>query len=731
MFAHKLNRISTGLAEAPVSRRGFLLGAAATAGGLAIGFRPVAGMASDKALSSPFDVYLTIGSESTVNVLASQFDMGQGAWHGIATLVVEELDADWDQVMVTGASGDPKLYGNLAWGGFAQGTGGSTSMVTSFERYRVAAATARAMLVAAASDVWGVPAGEITVSTGVIRHEASGKAAGFGEFAEAAAKQEPVTPVLKTQADWNVIGNPGIRRYDSAPKTNGTQEFTIDVMLPGMLTAVMIHPPKFGGKVASFDATAALAVDGVTDVVAIPRGVAVVARDMWTALKARDAVTVEWDFSEAETRGSDEIMSEYLQLSEAEPAAFARKDGDAAAALASADKVIEATYEFPYLAHAALEPLNAVARMNEDGTLDLWGGHQLPGLQQAMAAGAAGIEPSQVHMHILKTGGGFGRRATPDSDIAVEVAAIGKAIGWKAPVRLQWTRENDMRGGRYRPAYVHRMRAGLDAEGNIVGWENHIVGQSIVKGTPFAGMMRDGIDPTSVEGADNIPYAVPNISVGLTTTDVKVPVLWWRSVGHTHTAYTTETMIDRLAEAAGKDPVDFRLGLLKDHPRHAAVLKLAAEKAGWGDSLPEGRRLGVAVHESFATFAAQVVEVSVDGGEVEVHRVVAAVDCGIAINPDNIRAQIEGGIAFGLGAILQEGLTLTDGEVDQGNYDGYMPLRIDRMPDVEVHIVESTANPTGVGEPGVPPIGPAIANAVRHLTGKNVTRLPFANGLTA
>ncbi|CAN0143629.1 unnamed protein product, partial [Chrysoparadoxa australica] len=304
-----------------------------------------------------------------------------------------------------------------------------------------------------------------------------------------------------------------------------------------------------------------------------------------------------------------------------------------------------------------------------------------------MAAGAAGIEPSKVRMHILKSGGGFGRRATPDSDITVEVASIGKAIGWTAPVRLQWTRENDMRGGRYRPAYVHRMRAGIDKDGNISGWENHIVGQSILKGTPFAGMIQNGIDATSVEGADHIPYAVGDITVGLTTTDVQVPVLWWRSVGHTHTAYTTETMIDQLAEAAGKDPVDFRLNLMKDHPRHAAVLKLAAEKAGWGKALPAGRQFGVAVHESFATFVAQVAEVSMADGEVVVHRVTAAVDCGQAINPDTVKAQLEGGIAFGLGAILQAELTLAAGEVEQGNYDSYLPLRIDRMPEVDVPIL--------------------------------------------
>jgi isoquinoline 1-oxidoreductase beta subunit len=729
MFARKIESFGRPADGITVSRRGFLLGTAATATGIAIGFRPLDVLADDA--QSPFDAYLTIGEEGTVLVHSSQFDMGQGSYHGIATLVVEELDADWDQVRVIGVTGDLKHYGNLAWGGAAQGTGGSTSMASSFDRYRTAAATARAMLIEAAAESWKVPAGEITVSTGVIRHEASGKAAGFGEFARAAASRKPVTAPLKKPEDWQQIGNPDLRRYDSAVKTRGEQEFTIDVSLPGMLTAVMIHPPKFGGTVKSVDATEARKIDGVVDVVTVPRGVAVVAKDMWTALKGRDATTVEWDLSKAESRGSEQILGEYRELSNNAPAGIARKDGNSSAALAKADKVIEAVYEFPYLAHAAMEPLNATARMNDDGILEIWGGHQLPGLQQAMAAGAAGVEPSKVRMHILKSGGGFGRRATPDSDISVEVASIGKAIGWKAPVRLQWTRENDMRGGRYRPAYVHRMRAGIDKDGNISGWENHIVGQSILKGTPFAGMIRNGIDATSVEGADHIPYAVGDITVGLTTTDVQVPVLWWRSVGHTHTAYTTETMIDQLAEAAGKDPVDFRLNLMKDHPRHAAVLKLAAEKAGWGKALPAGRQFGVAVHESFATFVAQVAEVSMEDGEVVVHRVTAAVDCGQAINPDTVKAQIEGGIAFGLGAILQEELTLADGEVEQGNYDSYLPLRIDRMPEVEVHILANAGKPTGVGEPGVPPIGPAVANAVRRLTGKQVTKLPFASGLTS
>ena len=733
MLAHTLQSIAQRATDTKLSRRGFLLAAAATTTGLAVGFRPASADTAAKAAVSPFESYVEIAKDGSVTVLSSQFDMGQGAYHGLATLVVEELGVGWDRVSVQGAYGNAALYGNLAWGGAAQGTGGSTSMVSSWQRYRQAGAAAREMLKAAAAEAWGVPVSEITVSEGLLSHAGSGRSADIGDFAEAAANLPvPAEVALKNPLDWTQIGNPDLRRYDRVGKTRGEQDFTLDVRLPSMLTAVMIHPPKFGATVASFDAAEAKQSPGVVDVVAIPRGVAVVGRDMWSALKARDLVTVEWDESQAETRGTDEILSEYRALADQAPAAMARNDGDVATALANADKVLEASFEFPFLAHAAMEPLNAVARMNEDGTLEIWGGHQLPDLYQYLAAVTAEIDPQKVRLHIMKSGGGFGRRAVADGDVVVESVAIAKAIGWQAPVKVQWTRENDMRGGRYRPAYVHKLRAGLDADGKLIAYEDHIVGQSIVKGTPFeAALVHNGVDHTSVEGASNLPYKVPNLSVGLTTTDVKVPVLWWRSVGSTQNAYAGEVFIDEVAEAAGADPVEFRLGLLTDKPRHAEVLRLAAEKAGWGKPLPEGRHHGVAVHESFASFVAQVAEVSVDGGDIRVHRVVCAVDCGTAINPDTIRAQIEGGIGFGLGAIMSEEITLTGGEVDQGNFDSYEPLRIDAMPEVEVHIVQSDAPPTGVGEPGVPPIGPAVANAVFRATGRRLRMLPVRKGMTA
>ncbi|NMM45335.1 xanthine dehydrogenase family protein molybdopterin-binding subunit [Rhodospirillaceae bacterium KN72] len=727
-------RVPQRLDLSSVSRRGFLLGVTASAGGLAIGFRPAQATeaTSTEATSdaaNPLEAYIEIAEDGSVTVLSSQFDMGQGSYHGLATLVVEELGCGWEKLSVRGVNGNTALYGNIAFGGAFQGSGGSTSIFTSWDRYRQAAATARAMLTQAAAQEWGVPAGEITIADGLIGH--GDKAASLGAFAAAAAKLPvPGDVTLKAPDTWTEIGNPDLKRYDRVGKTKGQQDFTLDVKLPGMLTAVMIHPPKFGATVKSVDAAQAKAQPGVVDVVTIHRGVAVVAKDMWSAITGRDLVTVEWDESQAETRGTEQILSEYRALLDQPPQAVARNDGDTAAALAAADRVLEADYEFPFLAHAAMEPLNAAARMNADGTLEVWGGHQMPDLYQHIVSQVTGVDMANIRMHIMKTGGGFGRRAVGDADVVSEAVAIGQAIGWKAPVKVQWTRENDMRGGRYRPAYTHRLKAGLDKDGNIVAWENHIVGQSIMAGGPFGGMVQNGIDPTSVEGASNLPYAIPNLSVGLTTTDVKVPVLWWRSVGSTHTAYTTEAFLDEIAEAVGKDPVALRLDLLKDHPRHAAVLKLAAEKAGWGKPVAEGRALGIAVHESFQSYVAQVAEVSMEDGEIRVHRVVCAVDCGIAVNPDTIKAQMEGGVGFGLGAILREEITMTDGEVDQGNYDLYEPLRIDAMPVVEVHIVDSDANPTGVGEPGVPPIGPAVANAVAKLTGNRIRTLPMAKGMT-
>ncbi|MGL4241330.1 MAG: molybdopterin cofactor-binding domain-containing protein, partial [Beijerinckiaceae bacterium] len=588
MLAHKTNII-----RATPSRRGIILGAAAVGGGFAIGFRPGRAAAQSSGVRQLTE-YVRIGSDNSVTILAAHMDMGQGVYHGIATLVNEELRADWSQVDVVGGAGNPRAFGNLEWGGAIQGTGGSTAMSSSFDRYRRAGAAARQMLVAAAARDWNVPAGEITVERGIVRHGA--KQMTFGALAEkAAALPVPANVTLRDPKDWIYIGKERevLRKFDSRRKSNGQQDFTIDVKLPGLLTAVMIHPPLFGATLKSFDGAKAKEMQGVVDVVRTPRGVAVVADNMWRAMRAREAVTAVWDETKAEKRSSTELMAAYRDMARKPGKAVAANIGNAERAFASAARVLEATFEFPYLAHAALEPMNAVARI-QDGRVEVWGGHQMPDIYQAIAAQAAGVTPDKVTMHVMKTGGGFGRRAVADGDIIAEAVSVSRAIGGK-PVRVQWTREDDMRAGRYRPAYVHHLKAGLDRDGNVVAWHNHIVGQSIVAGTPFEqGLVKNGVDVTSVEGAQKLPYAFPNMKVDLTTTEVGVPVLWWRAVGSTHTAYAVEAFIDELAQAAGKDPIQFRLAMMKDHPRHAGVLRLAAEKAGWGQPLPAGRFRGVA-----------------------------------------------------------------------------------------------------------------------------------------
>jgi isoquinoline 1-oxidoreductase beta subunit len=515
-------------------------------------------------------------------------------------------------------------------------------------------------------------------------------------------------------------------------KSNGTAQFTLDVTFPGMLVAVLQRPPLFGATVKSFDATAAKTVPGVVGVVQVPRGVAVVGKSFWAAKKGRDGLKVDWDDAKAEKRSSAAIIAEYRKLVE-QPGKPARREGDVAGALQAAVKSVSASYEFPYLAHAPMEPLDAVVRLDANGC-EIWAGDQFQTIDQANAAVIAGLKPEQVKIHTLYAGGSFGRRANAASDYIVEAVSIAKALSANGtPVKLQWTREDDIRGGFYRPAYLHRLEAGLDAQGKLVGWRHRIVGQSIMAETPFAQtMVKDGVDGTSVEGAANLAYAIPNLAVELTTVESPVPVLWWRVVGSSHTAYAVEAFIDEVAEAAGQDPYRFRRALLAHQPRHRAVLDLAAEKAGWGEPLPKGRGRGIAVAEAFHTYVAQVAEVTVGGdGKVKVDRVVCAVDCGIAVNPDVIAAQMEGGIGFGLGAALYGAITLKDGQVEQSNFDSYQVLRIDDMPKIEVYIVPSTEAPTGVGEPGVAPIGPAVANAAFAATGKRHRVLPFSAAGTA
>lgn len=714
-----------------LSRRGFLK----ATGGLTLGVivpQTLAQSGPGKtvgAAAAAFEpnAFVRIAPDSTVTVIVKHLEMGQGTYTGLPTLVAEELDADWSQVRAQGAPADAKRYNNLLWGE-AQGTGGSTAIANSYEQLRKAGAAARAMLVAAAAKRWGVPESEISVSKGVVAHR-SGKRAKFGELAADAAKLPvPAEVKLKDPKQFVYIGKK-VARLDSRAKSTGSAQFTQDVKLPGMLTALVVHPPRFGAKLKGFDAAKARQVKGVVDVVAysspVWSGVAVLAKDFWAAKRGRDALAVEWDESGAFRLGTVEIMAEYRKLA-AQPGAIARNDGDADKTLAGAAKTLEVAYEFPYLAHACMEPMNCVVRLDGD-SCEVWNGEQFQTGDQFALAKLLGIPPQNVKLHMLYAGGSFGRRANPVSDFPLEAAAIAKAAGGKFRIKLVWTREDDMRAGFYRPLYLHTLKAGLDHQGNLIAWKHRIVGQSILAGTAFEGMMvKNGVDATSVEGAATLPYAIPNLHVDLHSPRMAVPVQWWRSVGSTHTAYSTETFLDEIARAAGKDPFEFRRTLLSRHPRHKAVLELAAQKAGWGKPLPDGHFRGIAVHESFNTFVAQVAEIARRKDAWRLERVVCAVDCGVAVNPSIIEAQMCSGIGYGLSAALSGAITLKDGVVEQSNFHDYTVLRINQMPQIEVHIVPSVEKPTGVGEPATPVIAPALANALYAATGKPLRALPLS-----
>jgi isoquinoline 1-oxidoreductase beta subunit len=709
--------------EIASSRRQFLRTAAGLGTGLVLEFTilppggrgALAAAATARGLKP--NAFVRVAPDDSVTVSISHVEMGQGVHTGLAAIAAEELDADWGRVRV-----EPAAQMKM--------TGGSNSTAGSWAELRQAGATARAMLVNAAAGAWGVPAAEITTERGVLRHAGSNRQARYGEMAErAGALPVPENVPLKDPKAFRLVGQP-LPRLDNQAKTTGTAVFALDVAFPDMVTALVARPPRFGAKVRSIDATAAKAVPGVLAVVQIPRGVAVVAKGFWAAQKGREALKVGWDDSAAETRSTADLLAEYRKVAAGSGTA-ARNDGDATTAFAKAPKKLAAEYVFPYLAHAPMEPLNCVVKLTAT-SCEVWAGCQAPPFDYGNAAAAAGLKPEQVKINTVLAGGSFGRRANPESDYISEAVSIAKAWGGSAPVKLVWTREDDIKGGRYRPFYVHSLQAALDKDGKPVAWKHHIVGQSIFDSVPmFRGMMKDGIDPTSVEGAVNIPYAIPNFRLDVTNMTTGVPILWWRSVGSTHTAFATETFIDELAQAAGKDPLAYRRSLMAHSPRHLTVLDLVAEKAGWGRPLPQGWARGIAVAESFNTVVGQVAEVSRDAqGKIKVERVVCAVDCGTAVTPDVVRAQMEGGIGFGLGAVLFGAVTLDKGEVEQSNFHDYRVLRMAEMPKVEVHIVPSTNPPTGVGEPGVPPIGPAVANAVAALTGQRVRSLPMVSAVS-
>ncbi len=694
-----------------VSRRDFLRVSGGAGAGLILSFYlPVDKLlAKDLAAFEP-NGWIKISPDGLVTFFVSESEMGQGVMTSLPMILGEELEVDWSTVRAEHALADRDKYGR-------QSTGGSTSIRTNFERLRKAGATAREMLVSAAAETWGVTPAQCRAANGAVVHATSGRRLSYGELADKAATLSPPSdPPLKSRKDFRIIGKP-TKRLDTPLKVDGSAVFGMDVKVPNMLTAQVAHCPVFGGKVRSFDATAARAVPGVREVVEIPTGVAVIADNYWAAKKGRDALEVSWDAGRWGTLSSDSIREHCLAIIDS--GADARNDGNAEQISSDAsNKRIEAFYDVPYLAHATMEPMNCTADVRADGC-DIWAPSQAPTASQFTAAEITGLEPEQVKVRITFMGGGFGRRS--EVDFVRDAVYASKAVG--RPVKVIYTREDDTRAGAYRPTACNQFIGAVDANGLPVAWIHKIVSPSILEPK---GMLRDPIDFAAVEGARNMPYAIPNVHVTWAKPDLPVTTHWWRSVGSSQNAYVTECFFDELAALGGQDPVELRLRYLTEHPRHRRVLEVAAREAGWGTSLPEGRARGVAVHESFRSIVAEVAEVSVsDDGTVRVHKVTCAVDCGDVINPDTVKAQMDSGIAYGLTAALYGKITIERGAAVEGNFDTYPMLRMDEMPRVDTHIVTSGDPLGGIGEPGTPPIAPAVCNAIATLTGKRIRKLPI------
>jgi len=722
-----------------LSRRGFLKATGMAGGGLmlAIGLPADGGRggrlahAQEAAAKAPYPpaAFVRIGTDDSVTVLINKLEFGQGVFTSMAMLVAEDLDCDWSKVRALHAPA-AQVYANPSFG--IQMTGGSDSIASSWRQYRTIGAAARLMLIQAAAKQWGVSAERIDTRAGmVIEIGGQKRRASYGSLAEA-AMQLPAparTGIKADPKDFEIIGKP-TRRIDSQAKVNGSAEFGIDKKLPGLRVALIARPPVFGGRVAKLDPEKARAVKGVVAVLPVQVdhggiGVAVLADGYWPARQGRDLLNVEWALPIGVSTG--EQLARYRQLA-SQPGLPARRDGDANA-VAGAVRRLDAEFAFPYLAHAAMEPLSCTVDLQAD-KMTVWCGSQFQTVDQVLAAAAAGLKQEQVELVTTFAGGGFGRRANPKSDYVVEAVRVAvemRKAGIAGPVKVVWSREDDMKGGYYRPMLVHRVSVGLDDKGMPLGWQHVIVGQSIVKGSAFERLyFKDGVDSMTTEGVIDTPYRLPNMQVSVHQPEVSVPVLWWRSVGHTPAAFVMETLIDEMAAAAKQDPIAYRLALLDGkHARHRAVLALVREKSDWSKPLPKGRGRGVAMHESRASVCAHVVEVSVEDKRIRVHRVTSAIDCGTAVNPLTIEAQVQSAMVYGLSAALYGRITLADGRVEQGNFNDYPVLRFDEMPQMSVHIVPSTAAPTGVGEPGTPPIAPAVANAIAAATGKRLRNLPF------
>jgi isoquinoline 1-oxidoreductase subunit beta len=705
-----------------VTRRQFLETASVAGAGLVIGFYlPPGGRIPSAAVSAgagPFapNAWLRIGADESVLVMVDRSEMGQGVATSLPMLVAEELEADWSKIRIEFAPAD-KAYTNPMFG--MQGTGGSTSVRAAWTPLRKAGASARELLVSAAAETWGVDRSECRAEQGAVIHAPSKRRLTYGRLVEKAASLPvPSDAPLKDPKDWKIIGK-RVRRLDTPPKVDGSAQFGIDVKVPGMLVAVLARCPVFGGKVARVDGTKAKAVAGVRHIVRLSTGVAVVADGYWPAKKGRDALEITWDEGPNAAVTSASIAQLFAQRSE-QPGARARHDGDTEPVAAGAAAELDAVYEAPFLAHATMEPMNCTAHVRPDG-VDIWAPTQFQSGAQGLGARIGGVPPDKVKVHTTYLGGGFGRRF--ELDFIQEALETSKATG--KPVKVIWSREDDIRHEPYRPACYHRMRAGLDTRGQPVVWTHRIVAPSIMARV-FPDTVKNGLDEEAVEGGVGMPYTIPNVNVDYVLTDTGIPVGFWRSVNNSFNAFVVESFIDELAHAARKDPFEFRRDLLGKAPRHLGALSLAASKAGWGAPLPAGRARGIAVYKSFESYVAQVAEVSVGSdGTVRVHRVVCAVDCGPVVNPDTVEAQMEGGIVYGLTAALYGEITIDRGRVKQSNFHDYQMLRMPEMPKIEVHIVPSTDAQGGAGEPGTPPIAPAVCNAIFAMTGKRIRKLPI------
>ncbi len=693
------------------SRRAFLQVSGGIGVGLLVSFLvPIRARAASETQGGELNAFIRIAPDGSVTFSLPKSEMGQGVLTSLAMLLAEELEVDWSKVRSQHAIADEARYGNWR-------TGGSSSVKSNFEPFRRAGATAREMLISAASERFGVDRASCRAEQGEVVHAASGRRLAYGALAERAAQlPPPAEPELKPREAFRVIGK-DVRRLDTPAKVDGSAIFGIDVRIPGMLVAQVERAPEIGGALRSFDAKAALAVEGVRAVVEIPNGIAVVATSFWAAQSGRKKLAVEWKAGPHGALDNEAIRK--LCLAAVEKGVTARSDGDVKGALASASRTIEAVYEFPFLAHATLEPMNCTAKVEAD-RCELWAPTQAPNAAADAAAKITGLSVDKIRVNTTLLGGGFGRRSA--TDFVEDAVHLSKHM--KAPVQVIYTREDDMRAGLYRPVGANVMRGAVDREGWPIVWEQRIASQSILreKGWP----LKDGIDFAAVEGVRNLPYAIPNLFVSWADVEIPVSTHWWRSVGSSQNGWVTECFFDELCLLGGKDPVDARLRLLANHPRHKRALELAAEKAGYRRPLPKGHAFGVAVHESFGSIVAQVADVSLaDDGEPRVHRVVCVVDCGEVVHPAGVAAQMESGITVGLSAALFGEIAIEKGRITTGNYDRYPIARIGQTPRIETHIIAEGDPMGGIGEPGTPPIAPAVCNALLRLTGKPIRRLPI------